>query len=68
MIKRIYLIEELSESAEMLQRSVPWWLHGILFGLIILVLLSASIISVTMPGKNNSNINSTATINNETKK
>ena len=39
MIKRIYLIEELGGSSEMLRSGVPWWLHGILFGLILLLVI-----------------------------
>ncbi|PYT07944.1 MAG: hypothetical protein DMF60_06050 [Acidobacteria bacterium] len=45
MIKRIYQMEDLAESAEMLKHGPPWWLHAILFGLILGLLAAVSIIS-----------------------
>lgn len=45
MIKRIYQIEDLAESSEMLKHGPPWWLHAILFGLILGLIAAVSIIS-----------------------
>ena len=44
MIKRIYQMEDLAESSEMLKHGPPWWLHVILFGLILGLLAAVSII------------------------
>jgi hypothetical protein len=45
MIKRIYQMEDLAESSEMLKQGPPWWLHAILFGLILGLLAAVSMIS-----------------------
>lgn len=45
MIKRIYQMEDLAESSEMLKQGPPWWLHAILFGLILGLIAAVSIIS-----------------------
>lgn len=45
MIKRIYQMENLAESSEMLRLGPPWWLHAILFGLILGLIAAVSIIS-----------------------
>jgi hypothetical protein len=45
MIKRIYQMEDLAESSEMLKDGPPWWLHAILFGLILGLIAAVSIIS-----------------------
>ena len=45
MIKRIYQMEDLAESSEMLKQGPPWWLHAILFGLILGLSAAISIIS-----------------------
>lgn len=45
MIKRIYQMEDLAESSEMLKQGPPWWLHAILCGLILALLAAVSIIS-----------------------
>jgi len=45
MIKRIYEMDDLAESSEMLRHGPPWWLHAILFGLILGLIAAVSIIS-----------------------
>jgi hypothetical protein len=44
MIKRIYDIDELTESAELIRSGPPWWLHAALFALILLVLAGVSVL------------------------
>ncbi|HKS27701.1 MAG TPA: hypothetical protein VJS44_07770 [Pyrinomonadaceae bacterium] len=44
MIKQIYELEELTESAEMLRTGPPFWLHALLFGLILALLVATSIV------------------------
>lgn len=51
MIRRIYEMEDLTESAEMLREGPPWWLHAILFGLIALLLGAGAVISRSMAKK-----------------
>jgi hypothetical protein len=48
MIKRIYRMEELTESAELLRAGPPWWVHVVLFGLIFVLLASVTIITAVL--------------------
>ena len=45
MIRRIYRMEDLTESAEMLRQGPPWWLHAVLFGLIALLLITGALLT-----------------------
>ena len=45
MIQRVYQMEDLTESAEMLRQGPPWWLHAILFGLIALLLIAGTLLA-----------------------
>ena len=48
MIKRIYRMEELTESAELLRAGPPWWVHVVLFGLILILLASVTVITAVL--------------------
>lgn len=45
MIKRVYKMEDLTDSAEMYRSGPPWWLHVMLFGLIMFLISAISILS-----------------------
>lgn len=45
MIKRIYQLDDLKESAELLRQGPSWWVHAVLFGLIVVLITTVSIIS-----------------------
>ena len=45
MIKRIYQLDDLKESAELLRQGPSWWVHAVLFGLIVVLITAVSIIS-----------------------
>jgi hypothetical protein len=44
MIDPVGEMSDLTESAEMLRSGPPWWLHAILFGLSILLIVAAATI------------------------
>ena len=48
MIKRIYQMEDLTESSEMLRQGPHWWIHATLFGLILVLLAAVSVISAVI--------------------
>jgi len=48
MIKRIYQLDDLKESAELLRQGPSWWVHAVLFGLIVVLIAAVSIISGTL--------------------
>jgi hypothetical protein len=51
MIKRIYRMEDLEESAELLRQGPPWWVHVALFALIFILLATASVVGVIIRNK-----------------
>lgn len=51
MIKRIYQMEDLEESAELLRQGPSWWVHVALFGLIFLLLATATVVGAIIRNK-----------------
>lgn len=45
MIARVYTFEELGESTALMEQQLPWWLHFILFAIILGLLTLASLVS-----------------------
>jgi len=50
MITRIYRMEELTDSAEMLRTGPPWWFHLLLVLLILLLIGAGPIMAVFLAG------------------